>query len=224
MLSRSELARLIDGPALDREITRLSKLGGGWIEVASVLSRRINWTLGWADLGPAGARFRIVASRGEAVIFWDENASSPTLMKLRGREEHGFGDAGFGCILARNPRGLIGYAPGTMADAIERERLTWDAFGFACRVLDVVEDESALLLEQDFIVGEAPSEQEIHAYMISEGWQWQRDSREVSPTLSSYAWRKGKLGAFDANSTNFIKYTHDGKIYPIDLIVWHWPG
>jgi hypothetical protein len=44
MLSRSELARLIDGPALDREITRLGNLGGGWIEVASVLSRRINWT------------------------------------------------------------------------------------------------------------------------------------------------------------------------------------
>ena len=89
MLSRSELARLIDGPALDREITRLSKLGGGWVEIASVLSRRINWTLDWAELGSESARFRIVASRGEAVIFWDMSATTPTLMKLRGREENG---------------------------------------------------------------------------------------------------------------------------------------
>ncbi|HCN29066.1 MAG TPA: hypothetical protein DIT64_09990 [Verrucomicrobiales bacterium] len=36
MLSRSELARLIDGPALDREIRRLGKMGGGWIHAASV--------------------------------------------------------------------------------------------------------------------------------------------------------------------------------------------
>lgn len=57
MLSRSELARLIDGPALDREIRRLGKMGGGWIHAATVLSRRIHGTLDWADLGQEGARF-----------------------------------------------------------------------------------------------------------------------------------------------------------------------
>jgi hypothetical protein len=35
MLSRSELARLIDGPALDREIERLGKMGGGWVKEAT---------------------------------------------------------------------------------------------------------------------------------------------------------------------------------------------
>lgn len=223
MLSRSELASLIDGPALEREITRLGKLGGGWIEVASVLTRRINWTLDWATLGPEGSRFRIVASRGEAVVFWDEPAETPALMKLRGREENGFGDAGFGCILGRNDRGRVCYAPGSLANAVERERLTWEAFGFSCTVLDVVEDEAALLLRQDFIAGSAPTEKEIHAYMTAEGWQWQRDAPEVSPTLGKLAWRKGKIGAFDANPTNFVKAAADGEIYPIDLIVWHWP-
>jgi hypothetical protein len=222
MLSRSELARLINGPALDREITRLGKLGGSWIEVASVLSRRINWTLGWENLGPAGSRFSAVGNRGEAVLF-DDRENPKRIVKLRGREENGFGDAGFGCILSRNARGLVAYAPGTMANAIEREQLTWEAFGFACRVLDMLGGEAALLLEQDFIIGEAPSEKEIHAYMVSEGWEWQRESREVSPTLNTYAWRKGNLGAFDANPRNFVRSTQDGKVYPIDLIVWHWP-
>ena len=144
-------------------------------------------------------------------------------MKLRGREENGFGDAGFGCILTRNARGLISYGPGTITDAIERETLTWEAFGFSCRVLDVIEGESALLLEQDFIEGEAPTDKEIHSYMTSEGWEWQHETPDVSPTLCRYAWRKGNLGAFDANPTNFIKSTVDGNVYPIDLIVWHWP-
>lgn len=223
MLSRSELARLIDGPALDREITRLSKLGGGWVEIASVLSRRINWTLDWSDLGPDGARFRVVSSRGEAVLF-DDRDNPNVIVKLRGREENGYGEAGFGCILSRNARGLVCYAPGTIADAIERERLSWQAFGFSCRVLDFVEDEAALLLEQDFIAGEAPTEKEIHAYMLGEGWEWMNAARDVSPTLTRHAWRKGGVGAFDANPTNFIKSRDDGRIYPIDLIVWHWPS
>ena len=88
MLSRSELARLIDGPALDREIERWGKMGGGWVNAATVLSRRINWTVDWADLGPAGSRFRVVSSRGEAVLF-DDAEDASIIVKLRGREENG---------------------------------------------------------------------------------------------------------------------------------------
>ena len=224
MLSRSELARLIDGSAVDREIDRLCKKGGGWVNAATVLSRRINWTVDWADLGPADSPFRIVGSRGEAVIFWDDTTDKPTLVKLRGREENGFGSAGFGCILARDSFGRVAYAPGTMDQALERERLSWEVFGFSCRLLDVIEDEAGLLLAQDFIEGTAPTEKEIHAYMNAQGWQWQRDSSDVSPSLAQHAWRKGDIGAFDANETNFIKAAADGLIYPIDLIVWHWPA
>jgi hypothetical protein len=222
MLSRSELARLIDGPALEREIDRLGKLGGSWVQAATVLSRRINWTVDWADLGPAGARFRVIGSRGEAVLF-DDREDPEVIIKLRGREENGFGDAGFGCILARNARGEVAYAPGTMEQAVEREKLTWEAFGFSCHVLDEVEDGMGLLLAQDFIEGIAPTEKEIHTYMIRQGWEWQRTNSGVSPTLCHFAWRKGNLGAFDANETNLIKSALDGEIYPIDLIVWHWP-
>ena len=157
------------------------------------------------------------------MIFWDDQAEVPTLIKLRGCEENGFGDAGFGCILGLNARGEIAYMPGTMEQAVEREKLTWEAFGFSCRVLDEVEDGMGLLLAQDFIEGTAPTEKEIHAYMTRQGWEWQRTNRSVSPTLCHYAWRKGSLGAFDANETNLIKSTLDGAIYPIDLIVWHWP-
>lgn len=223
MLSRSELARLIDGPALDRELERLGKLGGGWITAASVLTRRVNWTVDWADLGPAGSRFKVVSSRGEAVLF-DDAEDSSIIVKLRGREENGYGSAGFGCTLARDASGSVVYAPGTMTEALERERLTWEAFGFSCRLMEVIEDEAGLLLAQDFIEGTAPTEKEIHAYMIENGWEWQRENREVSPTLVTHAWRKGSIGAFDANETNFIKSSVDGLIYPIDLIVWHWPN
>lgn len=222
MLSRSELARLIDGTALDREIERLGKLGSGWVEAATVLSRRINWTVDWADLGPVGSRFKVIGSRGEAVLF-DDLEDPSVIVKLRGREEHGFGTAGFGCILQKNTRGLVDYGPGTMEQAIERERLSWEAFGFSCRVLDLVEDEMALLLEQDFIEGSGPTEGEIKSYMTGEGWEWLGADKSVSPTLRDHAWRRGNIGAFDANPTNFIKSSVDGLIYPIDLIVWHWP-
>lgn len=222
MLSRSELARLIDGPALDREIRRLGKMGGSWIHAASVLSRRIHGTLDWAGLGPEGSRFRVIGSRGEAVLF-DDREHPDCIVKLRGREENGFGSAGYGCILARDAQGRVTYAPGSIKQALERERLTWEAFGFACHVLDVVEDEAALLLIQDFIEGEAPTEKEIRAWFEADGWEWQHGNAEVSPLLSRHAWRKGALGAFDANETNLVKAAADGQIYPIDLIVWHWP-
>lgn len=224
MLSRQELAQLIDGPAFEREISRMSNLGGGWVDAAMVLSRRINRTIDWEELGPEGARYRIVSTRGEGVIFWDNEAETPTVVKLRGREENGFDDAGFGCILGRNALGRVDYAPGTIDDAIERERLTWEAFGFSCRVRDVVEDGVALLLEQDFIQGDAPGEAEIRDFMTAAGWEWLRSDPGVSRMVASHAWRKGDIGAFDANPTNFVKSSVDGQIYPIDLIVWHWPS
>ena len=223
MLSRSEFARSNDGTSLNRELERLSRKGGGWVEVAAVLSRRINWTLDWEDLGPPGARYKVIGSRGEAVLLWDSLLKNQ-ILKLRGREEHGYGSAGFGCILGRNVLGRVCYEPGTLAQAVERERLTWEEFGFACRVEDVLEGEAGLLLAQDFIVGCAPLEREIHAYMLSEGWESLNGCPEVSPVLQSHAWRRGDVGAFDANETNFIKADADGKIYPIDLIVWHWPA
>lgn len=223
MLSRSEFARAIDGPAFNREIERLSRKGGGWVEVASVLSRRINWTLDWADLGPAGARYKLIGSRGEAVLF-DDQLDSTRILKLRGREENGFGSAGYGCILGRNMLGRVCYEPGTLEQAIERERLTWEQFGFSCRVEAVLENEAGLLLAQDFIVGSAPTETEIEAYMRHHGWTSLHGCNDVSPVLQKHAWRRGDIGAFDANETNFIKADADGLLYPIDLIVWPWPS
>ncbi len=222
MLSRSEFAKLIDGASFDRELERLTRKGGGWVEAASVLSRRINWTLDWEDLGPPGARYKVVGSRGEAVLLWDDLLRT-RIMKLRGREENGYGSAGFGCILTRSAQGRVVYGPGSLGQAIERERLTWEQFGFSCQVEAVLENDAGLLLAQDFIVGSAPTEAEIQAYMRARGWESLRGCREVSPVLQNHAWRRGKVGAFDANETNFIKAAADGLIYPIDLIVWHWP-
>lgn len=221
MLSRQAFASQIDGHTLEKEIDRLSGMGGAWIGAAQMLSRRINCTLDWATLGPKGARYQFIASRGEAVVFWDRN--NRCIVKLRGREENGFGTAGFGCTLGRDSRGLVIYHPGTMEQAIERESLSWKCFGFACRYEDRIEDDYGLLLSQDFVDGSEPTEKEIREYMIAEGWTWLNGDPTVSPSLQQYAWRRGQIGAFDANETNFIKAHADGKIYPIDLIVWHWP-
>lgn len=222
MLKRFELAQLIDGAALDREVERLSRKGGSWVEAAAILSRRINWTVDWSDLGPADARLSVIGSRGEAVLF-DDRADPTQIIKLRGREENGFGSAGFGCILGRDKMGRVAYAPGTMAQAMEREELSWQQLGFACSVAHVIEEDAGLLLTQHFIVGQAPKDAEIQAYMRRNGWEHLHGHREVAPTLQAHAWRRGDVAAFDANETNFIKADADGKIYPIDLIVWHWP-
>ena len=222
MISRLEFARQIDGPALEKEIDRLSGLGGSWVGAAQILSRRINCTLDWASLGPAGERFKFVASRGEAVVFWDRHKRC--IIKLRGREENGFGTAGFGCILGQDTRGKIILSPGTMEQAIEREFLSWKSFQFACVYEARLEDGAGLLLRQDFVDGQAPTEKEIHHYMKEQGWTWMNGHSSISPVLQPYAWKRGNIGAFDANETNFIKAHADGEIYPIDLIVWHWPG
>ena len=63
MLTQRESARQVDGPAVDREIDRLTKKGGGWIQAAQILSRRVNGTLDRGELGPAGSRYQIVVSQ-----------------------------------------------------------------------------------------------------------------------------------------------------------------
>jgi hypothetical protein len=222
MLTQREFARLVDGPALDREIDRLTKKGGGWLQAAQILSRRVNGTLDWEALGPTGARYRVVGSRGEAVLFWDDHLKN-RIMKLRGREENGYGTAGFGCILVRNERGMIDYGPGSIEQALERERLSWEQLGFGCIFEEVIGDVSGLLLAQAFISGSAPTENEIRAWMTQHGWESLAEARDVAVTLRQHAWRRGKIGAFDANETNFIKSDADGQLYPIDLIVWTMP-
>lgn len=222
MLTQREFARLVDGPSLDREIDRLTKKGGGWLQAAQILSRRINGTVDWEPLGPANARYSVIGSRGEAVLF-DDREDASRIVKLRGREENGYGMAGFGCILVRNERGMIEYGPGTVEQALERERLSWEHLGFGCVFEDVIGDVDGLLLAQAFVSGTAPTEKEIHAWMTQQGWESLDEAKDVSTTLRHHAWRRGRIGAFDANETNFIKSDVDGQLYPIDLIVWTMP-
>lgn len=222
MLTQREFARLVDGPAVDREIDRLTKKGGGWIQAAQILSRRINGTVDWESLGPAGARYSVIGSRGEAVLF-DDREDIRRIVKLRGLEENGYGSSGFGCILMRNERGVIEYGPGTIEQALERERLTWECFGYACTLEHVIGDGAGLLLAQSFISGAAPTEKEIRSWMMQHGWDSLEDAPDVSISLRRQAWRRDGVGAFDANETNFIKSEADGQLHPIDLIVWRLP-
>jgi hypothetical protein len=40
------------------------------------------------------------------------------VMKLRGREENGFGTAGFGCILVRDERGMVECGAASISQAL----------------------------------------------------------------------------------------------------------
>ncbi len=222
MLLQQKFALLVDGPALDREINRMAKKGGGWLAAAGILSRRVNCTADWENLGPAGARYSVIGSRGEAVLFDDRNDPS-RIVKLRGLEENGFGTAGFGCILVRSERGVIEYGPSTMTQALERERLSWEHLGFGCEFEAEIGDGVGMLLSQRFINGVAPTDKEIREWMTKHGWQTLAERRDVAPTLRDHAWQRDGIGAFDANNTNFIKSEVDGALYPIDLIMWPMP-
>lgn len=221
-LTQREFAQLVDGPSLDREIDRMTRKRGGWLEAAQILSRRINGTLDWETLGPTGSRYSVIGSRGEAVLF-DDREFPERIVKLRGREENGYGTAGFGCILTRNARGMIEYGPGTIAQALERERLSWEQLGFGCEFEAIIGEEVGLLLHQQFIAGTTPSDREISAWMTEHGWKPLAERRDVAATLRTHAWERDGIGAFDANDTNFIKSDADGMLYPIDLIVWRMP-
>jgi hypothetical protein len=224
MLSPGEFASQIDGPSVEREISRIGSQGSAYLDLARTLSSRVNNTAGWKPLGPAGARYELLAVRGEAVVFLD-GQTNDRVVKLRGREENGF-NAGFGCILGRNKMGRVDLVPGTLEQALEREFLTWQAFGFGCRVDSIIGDgerEDGLLLGQTFVEGDSPTPAEIQLWMKQRGWHWQNASRDISPPLCSTAWVRDGIAAFDAEPSNFIRNKSDKEIYPIDLVVCHWP-
>lgn len=225
MISREQFGQLVDGTSVDAEISRLSRQGGGWLTMAQRLSRRIYRTLDWTPLGGSDARYRLLATRGEAAIFWD-NQLNNRVMKLRGLEINGFDGGGFGCILKKNARGFIDLTPGTLEEALDREALSWTELGFGCCVEEMITDGKdivGLFLSQKFITGSAPSESEITQTMEEKGWKSLTHDEELAPKLRRFGWQKGDIMAVDANTTNFIKSVSDGKVYPIDLIIYHRP-
>jgi hypothetical protein len=227
MLTQKDFARQIDGAAIDAEIDRLCRQGADGVGMASQLSRRINGTVDWHPLGLDGARYRHMASRGEAVVFWDE-LDGERLIKLRGMPENGYETTGFGCILGRNKLGLIELQPGTLAQAVIRESLCWEHFGFGCHVEAVVGEDVGLVLTQKWIrplanFAISTLRREIQTWMSARGWQPLADHRDVSSTLRDEAWHRDGMAAFDVNVTNFIKSEEDQELYPIDLVVWPLP-
>ncbi len=218
MLNRTLFAKEIDGPAVDEAIRSAGKRGSGWLEWAALLNRRVYKTLDWEPLGDHEARYKFLSSRGEAVIFRDDEEKA-RILKLRGLEENGF-MGGFGSYLGLNERGKIDYLPGTIAKALERERICWREFGFGCDLFAILEDECGLVLEQKFINGTGPTETEIDGYMKAEGWESQSKNSDLEDRVRSHAWRRGSILATDANPTNFVKSEVDGELYPIDVIVW----
>lgn len=227
MLTQQDFALSIDGVAVNAEIDRLSQQGADGVTMASRLSRRINCTVDWEPLGPDGARYRHMASRGEAVVFWDD-LEGDRVIKLRGKSENGYETTAFGCILGRNKLGLIELQPGTLAQTVIRESLCWEYFGFGCHVEAVVGDDVGLVLTQKWIrpvntASKLTLEREIRSWMIARGWEPLTNRQDVSITLRDEAWQRDGIGAFDVNETNFIKSEEDGELYPIDLIVWPLP-
>lgn len=229
MLSPQEFAERVDGAAIDAQIDRLSgQHRADAVEMATRLSRRIHRTVDWSPLGPEGARFRLMTSRGEAVVFWDDQDPGERVIKLRGRQENGFDATGFGCILGRNARGLIELQPGTLAQAVIRESLCWELFGFGCTIEDVIGDDVGLLLAQRWIRPEAmlsagQLQQRIARWMTEQGWKPLSERPDVSMPLRNHAWHRDGMGVFDANETNFILSAEDDELYPIDLVVWPLP-
>jgi hypothetical protein len=229
MLSPQEYASQVDGAVIEAEIDRLSSLhSADAVETATRLSRRINRTVEWNPLGPEGARFRLMTSRGEAVVFWDDADGGERVIKLRGREENGFDTTGFGCILGRNARGLIELQPGTLAQAVIRESLCWEQFGFGCTIEEVIGEDAGLLLAQRWIrpdttLSPRTLQQRISQWMNERGWEPLRERSDVSVSLRNHAWHRDGMGAFDTNETNFILSAEDGALYPIDLVVWPLP-
>lgn len=161
-------------------------LGPEGVEMARRLSRRINGTVDWNPLGTDEARYRLMTSRGESVVFWD-SSTRDRVVKLRGLPENGYETTGFGGILGRDKRGLITLQPGTLAQAVVRESLCWEHFGFGCTVEAVIGEDAGLLLEQRWvrpargIVMKKPLKQLIRDWMSERGWQPLVECRHVSP-------------------------------------------
>ncbi len=168
-----------------------------------------------------------MASRGEAVVFWDDVAED-RVIKLRGKPENGYETTGFGCILGRNKSGQIELQSGTLAQAVIRESLCWEQFGFGCDVEAVIGEDIGLILSQRWIRPvngglRTAFLQGIKAWMAERGWEPLMSRRDVSISLRAEAWQRDGIGAFDVNETNFILSEEDGQLYPIDLIVWPMP-
>ena len=222
MLSLQEFARKVNGPSLEREIDRQAEQGGENLDLARILSQRVNWTVDWEELGNESAPWEVYASRGEAVIFYDTKADPTRVIKLRGLEKNGF-PGGYGCILGFNEKGEVDLIPGTIPQVLEREELSEIHLGFSCQLEAILEDESGILLSQRFVVGEEPTLEEIADLMLSEGWQSAQKDRDLAIRTRRNAWYREGILAVDANQTNLVRAEADGQVYPIDLIIWHDP-
>jgi hypothetical protein len=228
MLTQREFAQLIDGPAVEAEMDRLVRLGADGIDMATRLNRRVQRTVDWQPLGPEGARLRHMTSRGESVVFWDDEKANQVI-KMRGMPENGFETTGFGCVLGTNKQGLVDLQAGTLAQAIVRESICWELFGFGCHVEDIVGEDAALLLSQQWIkpaehISSSTIEHRIQNWMIQQGWKSLSENQNISPLICNHGWHRDGIGAFDVNETNFIISAENGEIYPIDLIVWPLPS
>jgi hypothetical protein len=195
--------------------------------MSSVLSRRINGTVDWSPLGGPDGRFQFANNGGESVLFKD-SLDAGRILKLRGRPENGFDSTGFGCILGRNRRGFIEVQPGTLAQALVRESLCWEQFGFGSTVAEIIGDDAGLLLSQPWItpspsVPVSKTRAMIDRWMRERGWEPLQERRDVVTTLRGEAWCRDGLGAFDVHEHNFILSEDDDELYPVDVIVWPLP-
>ena len=217
-LTRSSCAKKINEPSVSKAIDESTARGSGWLDWASNLTRRVYKALDWEPLGDHQAPYSLLASRGEAAVFWD-GESNDRVLKLRGPGENGF-MGGFGSILGPNSSGQIDFLRGTLEQAIEREAISWSEFGFGCTLEAVLEEDAGALFAQQFINGVSPTPQEISEAMEQDGWESVSENSQLDPQIRKDAWYRNGILAVDGNPTNFVKSRADGKVYAIDLIVW----
>ena len=112
----------------------------------------------------------------------------------------------------------VGLRPGEMDEALLRFAWFEELFPTGLDIEAIGEAQDFLLLRQPFIVGEHPTEDQLHDWMREHGW------RKISPpadlqVIRDLTWQRDHWLATDVRPENALISKYDDEMRAIDFII-----
>jgi hypothetical protein len=204
-LSCQEFAASLDGGQVGGELMEIFRETP---EFGKSLSVRLAPFL---DEGAEG-RLTLIGGGGEAVVFYEEG--SQHVIKLFAPPCK----ARFGWIMTMNGDVPVGIRPGNLDEVLLRFSWFEELFPSGLEMEAVGMELDFLLLRQPFIVGEHPTVEALHRWMVEQGWRKISPPAEVQ-VVGELTWQRDEWLATDVRPENALVSDYDGQLRVIDFIV-----
>jgi hypothetical protein len=204
-LEGSDFAQSLDGYQVESELSEIFR-------ETPEFGRSLALRLADFHQSDAEGNLSLIGGGGEAVVFFDP--ANQQVIKLLG----GAGKAGFVWTIDVDAEGMSILRPGGLTESLIRFMLAEENFPTGLDLHALGSDGSFLLLQQPFIVGTNPSENDLADWMRQQGWQAYTPPTRLD-MLAQLTWRRDGIIATDVRPENAILAESDGEIYPFDIIL-----